>query len=90
MAVSVPGSKEQVTLLTATWPPKRMVSLSVVSMDEKEARAWRQAAQAFQVKAASSAAGQAPSAGRKDGGARHIAGRSVSARCAWERSFPQA
>src|SRR6266496_4395599 len=26
MAVSVPGSKRQLTALTATWPPKRIVS----------------------------------------------------------------
>ena len=29
MAVSVPGSKAQVTALTATWPPKRMVKSRV-------------------------------------------------------------
>src|SRR5512141_1093042 len=31
MAVSVPGSKEQVTPLTATWPPKRTVRSWVAS-----------------------------------------------------------
>src|SRR3989338_8278903 len=32
MAVSVPGSKEQVTALTATWPPKRMVKSLVAKV----------------------------------------------------------
>src|SRR5689334_16446330 len=31
MAVSVPGSKRQLTSLTATWPPKRIVSARVSS-----------------------------------------------------------
>src|SRR5690606_23548992 len=32
MAVSVPGSKAQVTALTATWPPKRMVKSLVAKV----------------------------------------------------------
>src|SRR5476651_1443619 len=40
MAVSVPGAKAHDTALTATWPPKRMVSSRVSSAKVIAARIW--------------------------------------------------
>ncbi|MNW17342.1 hypothetical protein D3C71_2165080 [compost metagenome] len=56
MAVSVPGSKEQVTPFTATWPPKRMVRLWVASMGKQLVAAMAQTnKESIRVKKASSA-----------------------------------